>query len=215
MFCGIADDRHAAVAGVVSPGRADAPMIKNTCPNAGTLAPGSAAELTCRDAGLAAAAPAGTMPATSASISANITANLGRIRHPLPFPPESLLIVARAGGTHLQCLGLTQIQVIDEEVEVGLLRVRRVRPARRVVAADLLEYHALAVAGDEPARASFRWPGDPASAMATAMHAGRRGHGRLAGVARHNGGPLARPAAARLHATRGQPVNRTRCRYLT
>jgi hypothetical protein len=69
---------------------------------------------------------------------------------------KALAASAQAGGTQLQCPGLTQIQVVDEEVEVGLLRVRRVRPARRVVAADLLEHHALAVAGDEPARAPSR-----------------------------------------------------------
>jgi hypothetical protein len=41
------------------------------------------------------------------------------------------------------------VEVVDEEVEVGLLRVRRNRPAGLVVAADPLEHQALAITGDK------------------------------------------------------------------
>jgi hypothetical protein len=41
------------------------------------------------------------------------------------------------------------VEIVDDDVQVRLLRVRRVSPARRVVAGHLLEQQALAVAGDE------------------------------------------------------------------
>src|SRR5215470_15295563 len=58
------------------------PMIKNTCPNAGTPSPGLPAERACPDAGLARGGTAAITPAASASTDTNITPNLGRIRHP-------------------------------------------------------------------------------------------------------------------------------------
>src|SRR6516165_9263909 len=58
------------------------PMIKNTCPNAGTPSPGRPAERARPDAGLAGAVMAAIMPAASASTRTNSTPNLGRIRHP-------------------------------------------------------------------------------------------------------------------------------------
>ncbi len=44
---------------------------------------------------------------------------------------------------------LDGVEIVDDDVQVGLLRVRRVRPVERVVAADLLEHQILAVAGQQ------------------------------------------------------------------
>jgi hypothetical protein len=68
--------------------------------------------------------------------------------------PEALAARAQPGRAQLEGAGLDGVEVVDEDVEVRLLRVRRVRPAGRVVPAHLLEHHAFTsgrsdlVAGD-------------------------------------------------------------------
>jgi hypothetical protein len=48
--------------------------------------------------------------------------------------PEALAAGVHAGRAQLQRPGLAGVEIVDNEVEVGLLRARRVRPAGRVVA---------------------------------------------------------------------------------
>ncbi len=55
------------------------------------------------------------------------------------------------GRAQLQRPRLAGVEVVDQDVEVRLLRAGRVRPPRRGVVADLLEHHALAAAGDQRA----------------------------------------------------------------
>jgi hypothetical protein len=63
--------------------------------------------------------------------------------------PEAFTAGAQPAGAQRQCPRPAGVEVVDEEVEVGLLRVRRNRPAGLVVVADPLEHQALAITGDK------------------------------------------------------------------
>src|SRR5690349_20471515 len=62
----------------------------------------------------------------------------GRIRE----DPEALAARAQPARAQLQGPRLAGVQIVDEEVEVGLLRVGWIRPAGRAVFADPLEHQA-------------------------------------------------------------------------
>src|SRR5215469_15298141 len=85
------------------------PMIKNTCPNAGTPSPGRPAERARPDAGLAGAAMAAITPAASASTNTNIRPNLGRICQPAS--------ISALSGNELQDASRGQVLLVDPHAE--------------------------------------------------------------------------------------------------